>query len=328
MGDAFAAFLALVQPGVRALLTTHVGPDGDGIGSELALAALLRTRGAEVRIVNADPTPRTLMALPGAATVEVYDPAVHDAFIEQAELLIGLDNSVPERFGALAGPLLRSRGTRVCVDHHPHPDGAWDQLVIDSKASCTAELVHALYAQAEMTPESDAAQALYAALVSDTGRFRFGNASGAAFRMAASLVELGVRPDVCHGQLEEQLSEGFLRLYGEVLSEMEVRADGALVLLRVTREHLARHGVNGEDLSEIVNRALAIRSSRIAVLVRELDASRTKFSLRSKGTLDVNALARRHGGGGHRNASGIVIDAPLEDAIARITSELDELARS
>lgn len=323
---AIGRFLELVQPGRRFVLTTHVHPDGDGLGSEAALFEVLAARGCEVRIVNADPVPPALSFLTDAARFETYDAARHDDAIEGADVVVMLDNSDPQRLGAMEAVVRRARGVRACIDHHPHPDPFWEVLVLRENASCTGALVHELVlaAGAETTPTM--ASALYAALVSDTGRFRFANATADAFRMAAAMVDAGARPADLFSLLDERASLGFLRLFGEVLAAMEVRGDGRVVVLRVPGEALSRLGAANEDTAEIINTALLHEPSRVAALFKELGPGRTKVSLRSKGSLDVNALARRHGGGGHRNASGIVLERAFDDAIATLVPELEALA--
>jgi phosphoesterase RecJ-like protein len=327
MGDAeLQSFLDLIVPGKRFVMTTHVQPDGDGIGSELGLRALIEAGGASVRIVNHDPTPEPLEFLDPEGVCEVYDAARHDAAIESADVLVMVDNSVPSRLAEMLEPVRRSRALRACIDHHPDPDPFWTLLVVDDRASCTAELVWRLFARRGMPLDERNARRLYAALVSDTGRFRFANTNSGAFRMAADLIAAGADPAAVYGELEERQPEGFLRLYGEILSRMETRADGHLVILRAPHEMVARHGMHEEDLSEIINTSLRKRGSHLAALFRELEEGQIKVSLRSKGDRNVNRLARAHGGGGHRNASGIVLEGTMEEAVERLAGELEELA--
>jgi phosphoesterase RecJ-like protein len=327
MGDAeLQPFLELIAPGKRFVLTTHVQPDGDGIGSELGLRTLIEGGGASVRIINHDPTPEPLFFLDPDGVCEHYEPARHDEAIESADVFVMMDNSVPSRLARMLEPARRSRALRACVDHHPDPDPFWNLLVVDQRASCTAELVWRLFVAHGRPIDPAVASQLYAALVSDTGRFRFANTNENAFRMAADLVAAGADPAAVCGELEERQAEGFVRLSGEILAQMETRADGHLVVLRAPLHHLERHGMQDEDLSEIINLSLRKRHSCLAALFRELGDGRIKVSLRSKGDRNVNLLARAHGGGGHRNASGIVLEGTLEGVVERLVGELEELA--
>lgn len=321
-----SAVVALLAEGRRFVLTTHMSPDGDGIGSQLALAALLRSRGARVEIVNADPLPRLLEFLDPRGEIEVFEAGRHEAVIEAADSIVMLDNSVPSRMGSMEAAVRRSSGKKICIDHHPEPDDYWDTLFVDVTACCTGELVFDLFREFGQSVDPQTAGALYTALVSDTGRFRFGNTTPRALHMAGDLVAAGASPPEIYGRLEEQHSEGFLRMYGEVLSKMETRCSGRLLVLRIPKVLIERHDAEREDLSEIINQSLGHRESRLAALFRELEGGSTKVSLRSKGSRDVNRLARLHGGGGHPNASGIVLDQPMEEAIRRLLPELEQLA--
>ncbi len=287
-----AAFLAEVRPDRRFVLTTHVHPDGDGIGSEVALRRLLVARGAEVRIVNRDRVPPMLGYLDPEGLVETYDATAHDAAIEAADAIVMLDNSDPQRLEDMERPIRRSRAVKVCIDHHPDPDPFWDLHLVHLDAACTGVIVHRIFEAAGHALDAETATALYTALSSDTGRFRFGNTSAEGFRLAAALVDAGASPAQVYARLGESFSAGFLRLFGEVLASMEVRADGRLVVLRVPAALVARHAAQGEDLAEVINFALRLAPSRLAVLFRELAPQVTKVSLRSKGEVDVNRLAR------------------------------------
>lgn len=315
----------LGRPG-KWILSTHVQPDADGIGSQLALAWLIRLRGGDVRLINRDPVPGMLAAMDPGGQVEVYEPARHDPLLAAADCLVMVDNSEPARLGNLREAFMRSPAFKVTIDHHPDPDPAWDLLVLRQEASSTAEIVHSLILQAGETPDQATAELLYMALVSDTGRFRFANTSAAAFCMASALVCCGARPARVHAILEERLSAPFLKAFGETLAEMELRALGRLVVLRIPPARLGMMQQGGEDLSDVINEALRLETSRVAVLLREIQPGKTKISLRSKGPRDVNQMARRYGGGGHRNASGILIPLGMEEAFARLVSELEELA--
>jgi len=320
------AFLELARPGRRFVLTTHVQPDADGIGSELALAALLRALGAEARIVNADPLPAALAFLDEAGEAATYDPLAHDPLFAGADAIVMLDNSDPARLGALE-PIVRTSAARtVSIDHHPDPDPFWSLLVVRTGVSSTAEVVFGLARTAGVELPPAAARALYAGLVGDTGRFRFGSTSADAFAMAAELVRAGVSPAAMFARMEECVSGPYMKLLGHALGSAELLEGGRLVVLTVPRALVLELGAEGEDTSEIINESLRLGTSRIAVLFREQADGRTKVSLRSKGSIDVNRVARRHGGGGHRNASGIVLALPPDETRRRLLPELVELA--
>lgn len=325
MVDDVRRFLALIEPGRRFVLTTHVNPDGDGLGSELALAYLLRARGAEVRIVNHDPSPERLRFLDPDDTIETYAPELHDPWLESADVVVMLDNADPQRLASMRGALDRCRGVRVSIDHHPDPASYWDFLLLRLGASSTGEIVAELLHAAQLDPPRAVATALYAALSSDTGRFRFANTDAAAFDLAAWLVRRGAAPAEIYSQLELGVSLGYCRLLGHALTHLEVAAGGRLVVLRIPQSLPEAAAADGEDLARIINEGLRLAGCRIASLYRELSPVETKVSLRSTGPLDVQRIAKAHGGGGHRNAAGVVLQLPMEQAIARLTPELTAL---
>jgi phosphoesterase RecJ-like protein len=321
--------LRLIARHGRWVLTTHINPDGDAIGSQLAVASLIRRLGApdvDVRIINSDPVPQSLEFVAQGERFETYEPAVHDTVIAEADVVVGLDNSEPTRFGRVMDSIRSSGALRVCIDHHPEPDPFWDLLYVDEDACSTAEVIHGLYRARGVEPGGAVAMALYVALFSDTGRFRFTNTDDAAFSMASELVRSGARPAFAYSMLEERMSGEYLAFLGHVVAGAATHADGRVSVLRAPLSLVERHGVQGADLGEIINLVLRVESTRVAGLFREIADGRTKISLRSKGALDVNRLARLHGGGGHRNASGVILDLPLERAIEQILPDLEALA--
>ncbi|MBZ5640392.1 MAG: bifunctional oligoribonuclease/PAP phosphatase NrnA [Acidobacteriia bacterium] len=298
----------------RYVLTTHMNPDGDAIGSEVGLARLLAGTGRELRIVNQEATPRNLAYLEDLGpSVEVYDPAVHDAALDAADLVVLLDNSAPDRLGRME-PAIRSRASKVfCIDHHPTPGTLWAHDVLDEQASATAAIVYELSTAAGHRIDLDTAEALYAGLSTDTGFFRFNSTRARAHEIAAALLRTGIEPSRCFREVYERNSPAWTRLLGRALAGLRLDAGGAIVSVRVTRAMESECDAEGADTSEMTTPLLAIEGVRIALLFRELPEGRVKVSLRSKGDLDVYRLAAEFGGGGHRNASGIVADGRLDE---------------
>lgn len=308
----------LIEERQRFVLTTHVNPDGDGVGSQVALWHFLRSLGKEVWIVNNNELAAGLRFLEPAGGIRVYEPERDDPLLREAEVIVVLDNSAPERLDRMREAVLSSPATKVCLDHHPEPDEIWDLLVIRESACATGEIVHDLVRRmgGELSPEM--ATALYTAVVTDTGHFRFSNTRPSTHRLAAELVEAGVSVTQVYEEVYEQSSPAYMRLLGAALEGLRLESGGRLGVLTVTRELMARCGAEDEDTSEVINTVLGIAGVRLAILLKELPGGRTKISLRSKGSVDVNRLARSFGGGGHRNASGAVIDERLREAGPRV----------
>ena len=323
------AFDDLVARGKLFVLVTHVNPDGDAIGSEVGLGRFLAARGREVRIVNADPTPVTLRWLEqDGPAAEAYDPARHDGLFAAADAVVLLDNFAPDRLGRIEKLVMEHAAKTFCIDHHPAKETPWGHHLIDTAAGATAVLVYELVTAAGWRPDRAAAEALYAGLATDTGFFRFNSTSPRALRIAAELLEAGADPTRSYAEVYERNSPAYTRLLGRALGGLKLEADGRLGVVAVTLRMVEECDASGVDTSEVTTHVLAVDGVRVAVLFRELPGRSVKVSLRSKGLLDVQALASEFGGGGHRNASGIVLSGTFEDVVARVTARAIELART
>jgi phosphoesterase RecJ-like protein len=315
----FAEFL---ERRSRILLTTHENPDGDGIGAMVGLAHYLRGRGKQVRIVACPGLPASLRFMDPEGWVEAFDPAgAHLDLPSWPDTWVLVDASEVRRLGPLTAQFEASGAAKVCLDHHlkEAPKG-FDQEFTDSTASASAELVFDLAVLSMPRPlPAPMAEALYTGLVDDTGNFRFSNATAKAHRMAADLIEQGVEPDRIYQALYHQGRPEKLKIFGRAFSAMDLLEDGRYARLTVTREDYAACGAEHDDLDGLVNRPLELRGVEVSCLLHELDDGRFKASLRSRGRVDVNAICRRFGGGGHRLASGAKLDGPT----AKAQTEMD-----
>jgi phosphoesterase RecJ-like protein len=322
--EAAQAFAAAIAPGQRVCLTTHVNPDGDGLGSEAGLVHLLRDRGVDAVITNPTPTPPRFgflfEDLPG---VDRTAEAVKE--LRRADLIIVLDIGDLGRLGML-GETVRSRGVPVaCIDHHVSsgvlPAGP---RYLDSGAAATGELVFEL-AMANRWPLGEpAARGLYVAILTDTGGFRFSNTRPRTLRVAAELLEAGVDPEEIYLEVYARAPEGRPRLFAEALQTLVVEPEHGLAWVTVPPGAIERLGVSSDDLDGVVEFPRSIEGVRMALLFREVSQGRVKVSLRSIGDVDVAAFARRWGGGGHTKAAGVA----LTGSLAEVQSTVLEAARS
>jgi bifunctional oligoribonuclease and PAP phosphatase NrnA len=311
-------FAEAFKPGQRVCLTTHVNPDGDGLGSEVGLLNLLRQRGVDVVITNPSPTPDRYHFLfrdiPGA---DRSAEAVKE--LRKADLIVVLDISDVGRLGSL-GHTVKERGVTVaCVDHHVSqghlPDGP---RYVDPAASATGELIFEL-AQANGWPLTPAAaRALYVAILTDTGAFRFSNTRPHVLRVAAALLDVGIDPEQIYMEVYANAPEGRARLYSEVLQTLVVEGERGLAWVTVPAGAIERLGVTPDDLDGIVEFPRSIAGVRMALLFREIAAGRVKVSLRSVGEVDVAAFAQPFGGGGHTKASGLSLEGSLAEVQAQV----------
>jgi phosphoesterase RecJ-like protein len=322
-----AAFGSLLERARLYVLVTHVNPDGDAIGSQVGLGRYLRSLGFEVRIVNQDETPHDLRFLEfDGPFAEGYHPDRHDGLLDAADAIVLLDNSAPDRLGRMEAPVRTRTAKTFCIDHHPTRATPWAWNVIDTSASATAVLVYELVRARGGTPDRAAADALYAGLATDTGFFRFNSTSPRAFRVAADLLEAGADPTRCYREVYERNTLAYTRLLGRALASASLGEDGAVASAGITLRMIEACGAAGVDTSEFTTPLLAVDGVRVAILFRELPGGQVKVSLRSKGELDVSRVAAEFGGGGHRNASGIVMLGQFEDIVDTVTARAVVLA--
>ena len=308
----------VIGPGARVTLTTHVNPDGDGLGSEVGLVHALRDRGITVTIANPTPTPPRfgfLFAdLPG---VDRTAEAVRE--LRRADLIVVLDISDLGRLGMLADTVA-GRGVPVaCIDHHVSPGTLpAGPRYVDASAAATAELVVEIALANDWTLSRAAARALYVGIMTDTGGFRFSNTHPRTLRIAAELLEKGIDPESMYSDVYAGAPEGRVRLLAEALQTLVVEPKPGLAWITVPPGAVERHGVSSDDLDGVVEHARSIGGVRMALLFREIAQGRIKVSLRSVGAVDVAQFANEFGGGGHTKAAGLSLQGPMAEVQTRV----------
>lgn len=301
-------------------MSTHLNADGDGAGSEVALAAWLRDRGAKAWIVNPTPFPDRfgfLMPVSGWA-LEAGSPEAREA-CAYADLAVVLDTGEVPRLGRVK-PMIETLPT-VVIDHHPPGDRSIEGTkLIDPRASATGELVYDLIAAAgaHWTPVTDVA--IYVAIMTDTGSFRFSNATADCHRIVAELVERGVDPEQVHRRVYGVLEPRGLRLLQASLGELELDERGSVAWMTVPLEAYRSLGATPDDLEGLVDYPRSLKGIEVGILFRALEDGATKVSLRSNGSVDVNDVARRFGGGGHVKAAGALVARPLEEVRSEVVA--------
>ncbi len=296
--------------GTRFLITSHARPDGDSLGSQLALAEALTRLGKEVRLVNADPPPARYAFLPGAAAIEVAD-SVED----------GADTVVVLECGALGRTEVSGLDDRFIlnIDHHTGNAryGAVDWL--DESACACGELVFELIEVlgAELTPSI--ATNVYVAILTDTGSFRHANITARTFDICRRIADAGVDAAAVAARVFNNGSLGRLRLTGRLLDRMELERDGRIAVLAVDEALLRETGCEPDDLEGVVNLPLAAADVKAVILLKQAGTA-LRVSLRSKDDIDVRRVAVSFGGGGHRNAAGLTIEDPTPGVRPRLVA--------
>jgi phosphoesterase RecJ-like protein len=322
------AFATALRPGQRVCITTHVNPDGDGIGSEVGLVHLLRAQGMDAVITNPSPTPpRFSFLFDGLPGVDRSAEAVKE--LRRADLIIVLDISDLTRLGMLI-ETVKNRGVPVaCVDHHVSvgvlPPGP---RYVDPDAAATGELIYEL-AKANGWPVTEqVARALYVAILTDTGGFRFSNTRARTLRVAADLLEAGVDNEEIYLEVYARAPEGRPRLFAEALQTLVVENEHGLAWVTVPPGSIERLGVSSDDLDGVVEFPRSIEGVRMALLFREISQGRVKVSLRSVGDVDVAAFAKPYGGGGHTKAAGMSLTGSLAEVQATVLKAAREYLAS
>ncbi len=320
-----AALHAFIAKHAKFLLTTHVNPDGDAIGSELAFARWLQGMGKDVRILNDSPTPAAFDWMCVHHTVETYEAARAEACFEWADALVVLDTGNRSRIGKLADHIDRHMIAVAVVDHHATHDGFGSVNVIEPARPSAASLVYELVRESGAPIDRAMADALYVGLSTDTGNFKYSNTDAGAHRMAAELVALGVEPQVVNLRVNATAPAGRLRFFGEVLAKLEMLENGRIVVIEASPEQFERHGLVGADTEGLVDMPRVIAGVEVVVLVSEVVPSKIKVSLRSMGRVAIDGVVARLGGGGHQHAAGAQLRGSREDAKAKLLPELSRL---
>ena len=314
----------------RFLITTHVNPDGDGLGAELGLWAHLRSRGKDARILNPDPLSERYEFLGEEGEYEVYDPARHDPAIAENEVVIVLDISRWDRLGELGARLQDSKALKICIDHHPFEgNGMADLYAVDLQAAATGQLVYEMIRDRGHAVDRRMATGFYVSILTDTGSFRFTNSDARVHRVAGELLDRGLDPNELYECVYGNSSVARIRLMGRALDGLRLEAEGRLVLMEIPRSTWEAVGAVPADTEGFVDVARTVRGSEAVALLFERADGMIKTSLRSRGRMNVNRVAASFGGGGHRLASGATLPGPLSEASAKLLAALrEELAAS
>lgn len=322
-----SAVLPLLDAAADIALTTHINADGDGAGSETALAAWLLSRGKRVAITNPTPyPPRFDYLLPKG--VEVLDPGgEQDARLSEVDLLVVLDTSEPDRIGRVAGALERT--SVVVLDHHPPSDVSLDVPGVKDPAACaTGEIVYDLIVLADPGEwPAEVMEGVYAAIETDTGSFRFSNTTPRTHAVAADLLRRGVDPEEVYRKLHATVPLKRLDVIRISLEHLETDPELPITWISIPRLVTHEMKASSDDLDGVAEYARSVEGTEVALLFRETLDGSTKVSFRSNGVVNVNTIARQFGGGGHVKASGALIGQPMDEARARVLDATREAVR-
>lgn len=307
--------LSAIKAADSVLLFSHISPDGDTLGSALALKLRLERLGLRARLFLDGDVPASLAFLPGADSIEKPAEAV------LGDLAIAVDVSCCERLGACEPLFAAARATAV-IDHHGTNEGFGQLHLIDGDAPATAILMYRLFCQMDMPLSRDEAICLYTALSTDTGNFIYEGTNAESFRMMGALMEAGLPLAEYSRRLFRQKEVPFVRLLGEALPSLRLSCGGKVAGIQLTLAQMERAGAQSGHTEGLVNYAIDLEGVSLAYFAREIEGGRVKVSLRALAPYRVDTVAAKFGGGGHRLASGLTLEMPVAQAVKQVEEAL------
>jgi phosphoesterase RecJ-like protein len=315
------------RAGRSVVLSTHINADGDGCGSEAALARMLTALGMTVRIVNPTPWPETYVFLLDADVVDATSEG--PSALRKADLLIVLDISDVKRLGSLSDTVRSLRIPKLVIDHHiPSDEPPSTEILSDTAACATGELIYDVAATLglEITPRI--ATALYVAILTDTGGFRFANTTARCLAVASQLLAAGVEPEEMYRRLYASHPIGRLHLLRDALATLEVDPAYGISWISVAAGAAEEYGLKSEDLEGLAEHPRSVGGTRMAIFFRDLGHGKVKVSFRSTGDVNVNEFARKFAGGGHARAAGALIPGTIEEVRHSVVTAAREFVGS
>ncbi|MBS3908938.1 MAG: bifunctional oligoribonuclease/PAP phosphatase NrnA [Actinobacteria bacterium] len=305
------------------IITTHIQPDGDALGSILAIGRHLRQAGKRVCVTWGEEIriPAHYRWMPGVEEIVEYGACI------EADLLLTLDCANEQRLGFIAEKLPLFK-TVVNIDHHIDNSAFGTLNVLDFEASASCEIVYDLLMAKGAAIDEVVATLLYTGIVTDTGRFQYSNTTAKTHDTVSELIRLGVRPNEIFQYIYENMPFASLKWLGAILERAVFIDDSGLVFSYVCDEDLKATGASLGDTESFIDYLRTAREAEVAAILKEVPEGKLKVSLRSKGVVDVGSIAREGGGGGHRNAAGLTTDKPLDEAVAWISARISAQARS
>ncbi|MGI8982219.1 MAG: DHH family phosphoesterase [Pirellulaceae bacterium] len=318
MTIAWPRFVEFIRSHQRFLLTSHVRPDCDALGSELGMAHVLEAIGKDVRIVNGQATPPNIAFIDPEKRIGVINQTVKPDELTDREVLLVLDTSAWVQLGPMAEVVKTTKAKKMILDHHLSSDDLGAEAFKNVQAEATGRLVMEAAEHLGVQLTEKMATPLYAAIATDTGWYRFPSTSSATYRLAAQLMDAGAKPAAIYNALYEQDTLGRMKLRGAILSRILVELDGRLAYTHVVLDDFEKTGSLPSDTEDAINMLLAIAGTQVAVIFVQLPNCAFKISFRSRSSVDCSKLAEQFAGGGHKAAAGATLTGNLADVQPRV----------
>ncbi len=313
----------IVDRATNVVVLSHHRPDGDAIGSTLAVHSVLAGRGKRVTSLLLDSIPNRYRQLAEGIDLQAWNGDEHRAVLAETEVIIVLDTSSWPQLEAVTETLRQASERVIVVDHHQTADDVGKVRLIDPTAAAAGLILYEWWRTLGWDIPQAAAEGLFAAIATDTGWFRFSNADARALRAAAELVEAGAEPYRLYESIYWSETRGRIALMARALESMDLHADGRLAVMAISRDDFAACGADPSESEDLINEPMRIGSVIVSVLLVEQPEGPVRVSLRSKGQVNVADVAAGLGGGGHARAAGARMDAPLGRAREEIVRVLE-----
>lgn len=313
---AYALAAKAIRETKRAVITTHINPDGDAIGSACALHVFLKERGVASRVILPTPLAQNLSWVPSAVDAEVFNAEQHHTAFNEADTIFILDLNSVNRLRGMEAHILQSGATKVCIDHHVEPEQFADVLCTDTQSAATCAMLTTILRMADKTRQFSPAVAmcLYVGIMTDTGNFRFPRTTGDVHRDVASLIDDGADPVRANESIYNTSTASRLNMLGEALRSLRTFYDGTVCIMVITNDDMQRHHCTNDDVEGFVHHTLSIAGVMLGIMIVELPEE-VKISFRSKGNVFVRNLAASFAGGGHNYAAGARVRGRTLDAV-------------
>jgi len=317
-------FKSLSEKAGDIVITTHIHPDADGIGSEIALCLALREIGKNAICVNEEPLLERYRYLDPIDCVISYEDYIKKDKGPKAaiDLFIVTDTNTLARIGPRVQSLVPNAKNLLFIDHHPAPKELSAIHCIDTSMAATGELVGSLIEAIDVSFTKEMAYALYTSILIDTSSFRYPTVTGNTHRLIAKLMDTGIEPPEAYNKIYGTKKISYMQLLGVVLSSATSTADGRVAWLSLTEESLEKFNVDTEDTHALVNHLLILDNIKIACMFRQI-GSAVKISFRSAGDVDVGVMAQALGGGGHDHSAATMIEGNIEEVIKETIVKLE-----
>jgi len=299
----------------RFVISSHSRPDGDSIGSQLAAAYALRALGKQVTVVNADPAPPPLMQFPGVPEIRIADRADGE-----------FDAAIIMECGDLArtGVAGLERFFVINIDHHPGNSAYGQANWFDASAAACGEMVFDLVRELNVPLTRDIATHIYLAILTDTGSFHYSTLSPRTFDICRETLEAGVDPVLVARNVYDSNNIGRLKLFGALLNAMQIDPTARIAIMYFDHEMARRTGGTYEDTEGIINLPLTVKEIQAVVFFKQAEGDEYRVSMRSKGDIDIGAVAKEFGGGGHKNAAGCTVTGPIDALQKTFIEKIEE----